>query len=310
MTEQERVVELEIEAKDTLSAVELDVGDCLRFRLHSGDVRTIRVRKAFAEVETRGPGWSGADNGVIRYRIACELEIDGYPVQLVRTIPSAQNFSAPYELFGMRLWLDTAGDLSEFMTDTHGVGDPHASCFSRHELRLALWDATSRICPVLLHPWCPLPEDGLRIQDCYRGEDTWMGPFCGREAHNGLDINHPAGTTLWTPISIDEHEMFSSIDRGDINNRWRGRHHWDNGAIWVLQSHHLIRLLVPQDRPIAAGTAYAESGGMYIEAAEHSHFVFRVIDRGTEVQLDPWLLFWQMYEDRKATVGTHFGLEP
>lgn len=300
-------MDLEIDAKDTLSAVQLDVGDCLRFRLHSGAVRTVRVRAAFAEVEARGPGWSGADDGVLRYRMACELEIDGYPVQLVRTVPSAQNFSAPYELFGMRLWLDTAGDLSQFLADTHGGGDPRASCFPRHDLRLALWDATGRICPVLLHPWCPLPADGLRIEDCYRGEDTWMGPFCGREAHNGLDINHPAGTRLWTPISIDEHEMFDSVERGDNNNRWWGRHHWDNGSTWVLQSHHLIRLLVPEDRPIAAGTAYAESGGMYIEAAEHSHFVFRVIDGDTEVQLDPWLLFWQMYEDRKATLGVHHG---
>lgn len=301
-------MDVAVHAKDTLTGVELDVGDRLRFTMRDGSVRSITVRAAFATVETRGPGWSGAADGVVRYRMACELDIDGHAVQLVRTVPSAQNFAAPYELFGLRLWLDTAGDLSQFLSDTHGGSDPRATCFPRHDLRIAIWDARERICPVLLHPWCPLPPDGLRIDDCYRGEDTWMGPFCGKEAHNGLDINHPAGTPLWAPISFDHHEMFGSIERGDNNNRWRGTHRWENGSTWILQSHHLIRLLVPTDQPIAAGTAYAESGGMYIDAIEHSHFVFRVLDNDTEVQLDPWLLFWQMYEDRKLTSGVHSGL--
>lgn len=294
-------MDVERTAKDTLTALELDVGDRLRFTLSDGQVRTIVVRAASAEIESRGTVWSGEDNGILKYRIACVLEIDGHRVELVRTIPSQQNFAPPYSLFGMRLWLDTAGDLAQFLGDTHGGTDEVAACFPRRALRIAIWDERNRICPVLLHPWCPLPVGGLKPEFCYRGEDTWMGPFCGREAHNGLDINHPAGTLLWAPISIDEHEMFNSFERGDNNNRWRGVHHWENGADWVLQSHHLIRLTVPQDRPIAAGTAYAESAGAYIDAVEHSHFVFRVIDEGTEVLLDPWLLFWQMYEDRRLT---------
>jgi hypothetical protein len=297
-------MDVERVAKDTLTALELDVGDRLRFTLSDGATRTIVVRAAHAEVESRGKVWNGEDNGVLRYRIACVLEIDGHRVELVRTIPSQQNFVPPYTLFGMRLWLDTAGDLSQFLGDTHGGVDEVSACFPRRALRIAIWDERNRICPVLLHPWCPLPVGGLKPEYCYRGEDTWMGPFCGREAHNGLDINHPAGTPLWTPISIDEHEMFNSIERGDNNNRWRGVHHWPNGADWILQSHHLIRLTVPQDRPIAAGTAYAESAGAYIEAVEHSHFVFRVVDDGAEVLLDPWLLFWQMYEDRVLTSST------
>ena len=294
-------MDVERVAKDTLTALELDVGDRLRFTLSDGSTRTIVVRAAHAEVESRGRVWNGEDGGVLRYRIACVLEIDGHRVELVRTIPSQQNFVPPYTLFGMRLWLDTAGDLSQFLGDTHGGVDEVSACFPRRALRIAIWDERNRICPVLLHPWCPLPAGGLKPEYCYRGEDTWMGPFCGREAHNGLDINHPAGTVLWTPISIDEHEMFNSIERGDNNNRWRGVHHWPNGADWVLQSHHLIRLTVPQDRPIAAGTAYAQSAGAYIESVEHSHFVFRVVDEGAEVLLDPWLLFWQMYEDRAST---------
>jgi hypothetical protein len=51
----------------------------------------------------------------------------------------------------------------------------------------------------------------------------------------------------------------------------------------------------------ATATAYAESGGMCVGAAEHSHVLFLVLDEGTEVVLDPWLLSWQMYEDRNLT---------
>jgi hypothetical protein len=33
-------------------------------------------------------------------------------------------------------------------------------------------------------------------------------------------------------------------------------------------------------------------------AVDHSHFVFKVHDRGETILLDPWILFWQMYRDR------------
>src|SRR5699024_11235105 len=80
-------------------------------------------------------------------------------------------------------------------------------------LSLHLFSYSLAPCRVLhfsLHDALPISPDGLTPELCYRGEDTWMGPFCGREAHNGLDINHPAGTRLWAPISFDEHEMFNS----------------------------------------------------------------------------------------------------
>ena len=35
-------------------------------------------------------------------------------------------------------------------------------------------------------------------------------------------------------------------------------------------------------------------------AAEHSHFGFAVLDHGELIRLDPWILFWQMYEDQVA----------
>lgn len=284
-------------AKATLTAVELDIGDELTFVLKDGVTRSIRVHSAKAIVERRGMVWDeSSDNGVLRYRISCVLDIDGHHVELVRTIPSDQNFVAPNRLLGMRMWLDAVSGVSEFLTEDHG------ECFPARHVRLAVWDERSRICPILLHPWCPLPENGLQVSHCYRGEDTWMGPFRGRDAHGGLDINHPAGTPLWAPIPIDEHRLFDRIgEDGANNNRWRGLHTWPDGSAWVLQSHHLIRLLAPEEEPMPAGTLYAESAGVHPGAVEHSHFVFRVRNGGDEVMLDPWLLFWQMYEDRRIT---------
>lgn len=248
---------------------------------------------------SRGTVASGEATGVLSYRVSCTLRIDGQVVQLVRTVPSQENFRPPPRVMGLRIWLDTVDEVFTFLDTSHGVtGD---DCRPSRRIRLAIWDERSRICPTLLHPWCPLPEGGLRVEDCYRGEDTWLGPYDGASAHDGLDINHPAGTPLWTPIRIDEHEMFTRVDAGANNNRWRGLHHWPDGSTWVLQAHHVIRLLVPEAGGIPAGTHYAESGGVLPGVTEHSHFVFRVREEGEEYMLDPWLLFWQMYEDRRTT---------
>jgi len=81
-------MDIERTAKDTLTALELDVGDRLRFTLIDGQARTIVVRAASAEVERRGTVWNGEENGVLTYRMSCVLEIDGHRVELVRTVPS------------------------------------------------------------------------------------------------------------------------------------------------------------------------------------------------------------------------------
>ncbi len=285
------------QARPTLTPVELDVGDELQLTLADGVMRRIVVAAAHAGVDRRGVVANGQREGVLSYRIACTLQIDGQVVQMVRTIPSQENFRPPPRALGLRLWLDAVDDIFSFLEEKHG------SCRPKRKVRLAVWDERSRICPLLLHPWCPLPEGGLRVEQCYRGEDTWLGPYDGDAAHGGLDINHPAGTPLWTPLHIDSHELFDRVGMGANNNRWRGLHHWPDGSTWVLQSHHLIRLLVPEGEPISAGTHYAEAAGVLPGFHEHSHFVFRVRTEGEEISLDPWLLFWQMYEDRRATAA-------
>lgn len=291
------------QAKDTLTPLELDVDDEVLFTLPDGQTRHIVVTGAAAHVNRRGIVANGSE-GVLSYRITCTLEIDGARVDLVRSIPSQENFRPPARVMGLRIWLDAVDDLFEFLEPRQLEYARNKHIRPRRRLRFAVWDERARICPVLLHPWCPLPEGGLQPEHCYRGEDTWLGPYDGTNAHGGLDINMPAGTPLWTPLHIDKHELFDKVTKGANNNRWRGWRQWPNGSIWMLHVGHLIRVLVPENQSIPAGTHYADAAGVHVDVHEHSHFVFGVQDEGEEqILLDPWLLFWQMYEDRRETTA-------
>jgi len=294
---------IEKQARDTLTAVELDIGDELRFTLASGQTRSIVVQKANAKVihTTLDEPKVSVEGGVTNYRFFTTLTIDGACVSIQREVSSQRSFYEPRELMGLRIWLDAVDDIFGFLEENHG------ECRPRKKVRLAVQDATSRICPVLLHPWCPLPAGGLRIEDCYNGEDVWLGAYFGAEAHGGLDINHPVGTPIWTPIALDDHELFTSVAGGGNNNRWRGTHRWADGSTWILQVHHLVRLRAAEHTPLEAGALLADAAGVWIGDHEHSHFVFRIVEPGASeddaILLDPWILFRQMYEDRKLTTA-------
>ena len=292
---------IEKRARETLTAVEMDVGDELRFTLASGEVRSMVVKGSSAgvfhttvdEPRVEKPG------AVTNYRFYGKLSIDGVEVNIGREVATQRSFYEPREVMGLRLWLDAVDDIFEFLTEDHGT------CRPRKRVRLAVQDAALGICPVLLHPWCPLPAGGLRVADCYNGEDVWLGAYFGAAAHGGLDINHPAGTPIRAPFAIDDHELYNRVERGDNNNRWRGRHRWADGSTWILHVCHLVRLRVPEHRPVEAGALLADGAGVWIRSHEHSHFVFRVVEPGDadeqSIYLDPWILFRQMYRDRERT---------
>lgn len=284
----------------TLTVVEIDPDEATVFTRSDGREITLRLRRSWASIhsttlaEARKPE-RGARTVI---RAHAEIDIDGVAVQLVRWIGCDRSFAEPYRLHGIQLWFDVNAEVFDHLNETHG------SCRPQKRLRLALWE--DRICPMRLHPWCPLPEDGLRIDDCYDGDDCWCGPYHGADAHGGLDINHPAGTVLTTPLAIDRHRFFDHVSSGANNNRWRGEVDFADGSTWALQSHHLIELLVPADAPIPAGMPYATTGGMLTGMYEHSHFVWAVKAPGAaaEIRLDPWILFRQMLLDREASYAT------
>jgi hypothetical protein len=292
---------VELVSGPTLGAAEIDLDEPLTFVRSDGRRQVIRVTRSWARIHSTDlaeprKATPGAST-VLRAHV--QLDIDGTAVQLVRWIGCDRSFADPWRIAGLELWFDGNTDLFEHLNDNHG------GCRPRKRVRLAVWEAGRRLCPVLLHPWCPLPADGLRIADCYDGHDSWMGPYFGADAHGGLDINHPAGTVLHAPLAIHRHRFFAHIREGAENNRWRGEVDWPDGAMWALQSHHVVELLVPEGRPLLAGEPYATSAGMLTGSHEHSHFVWAVRPPGAadEIRLDPWLLFRQMLRDRAAMVA-------
>ena len=286
--------------KDTLTAVEMDRGDVLEFRRLDQQVVAMELVATHAEVlrTTLKQLRVEEEGGRTDYRFSATLRINGAEQRLEREVSTPRSFYEPWVIAGVRLWLDAVADIFGFLNEEHG------DCRPKRHARFALQDATARICPERLHPWCPLPPAGLRISDCYRGEDCWLGAYNGASAHGGLDLNHLRGTPLWAPLDIHDHGCFNSLELGHNNNRWRGLHRWQNGSEWILQVHHLTALTVPEHRPIRRGEQFAWGAGVLSGAVDHSHFVFKVHDDGETTLLDPWILFWQMQRDQEAMPPT------
>lgn len=235
-------------------------------------------------------------------RMHATVRIDGVHYELVRFVGSQRSFYEPWEIGGLRIWFDACEELFLYLRENHG------RCRPGNRARFAVQAAERSVSPVLLHPWCPLPAGGLRIDDAYAGSDCWMGPYMGADAHGGLDVNHAAGTPIWAPFSLDRQVLFNSLAAGDTNNRWEGYRTWDDGWTWRIGVHHVSRVHPVPEVAVEGGTLVADGAGVAVGAHEHSHFTFAVTPptkepgRVTEpILLDPWILFWQMYRDREMT---------
>jgi hypothetical protein len=283
-------------ARATLTAVEMNHGDVLDFGLVSGEtVRIELVTTSAHVVRTTLKQLKVEENAAeTLYRFDCVLRVNGIEHRLEREVPSQRSFYEPWEIAGVRIWFDAVDGIFEFLAEEHG------ECRPTKHARFGLQDAALRICPETIHPWCPLPEGGLKIEHCYRGEDCWMGPYNGASAHGGLDINHPRGTPLRAPLDIHDHYYFNSLAMGHNNNRWRGIHRWPDGSEWILQAHHMTALTVPEHQPLRKGEQFASGAGVLSGYTDHSHFVFKIREGDDTIALDPWILFWQMYRDIEA----------
>lgn len=285
--------------EQTLCAVELNHGDTLEFMLRNGQTRTLFVESTEARVLlTNVPQpKKGFHGGATLYEMACRVRIDGHPMTMRRYVPVQQSFYEPCVVNGMRIWFDAVRGVERFLNDNHGGGLP------RKDARFAVQDATEPICPQPLRPWYPSEENCIDVARCYNADDVWMGPYFGTDLHGGLDVNMPIGTPLWAPIDFDTQYYFNSLQRGDNNNRWRAVRTWENGQRWVLQAHHMVRLLVPENTPLRQNVHYAEAAGVLTGTHAHSHFVFKVGPEEDEILLDPWIIFWQIFENNKRRAG-------
>jgi PKD repeat protein len=290
---------VERRAMDTLAAVEMNHGDLLEFTLADGQTRTMRLLDTWARVvltnlpDTQSTRiWGGSI-----YAFGCDVVVDGQPMTMIRYVPVQESFYEPYVINGMRVWFDGVKKIGDHFLENHGA------CLPKKDARFAIQDATLPICSEELRPWYANPDNFIDVERCYNGDDTWMGPYGGFGLHGGLDIDHPIGSPLWAPLAVDDHYYFNSIEMGHNNNRWRAIRHWDNGQRWVLQTHHLAKLLVAEHTPIERGQKYAAAAGELPGTYAHTHFVFKVGLEDDEIGLDPWILFWQIFENNKRRAG-------
>ncbi|MHB9129594.1 MAG: hypothetical protein ACYDBB_00705 [Armatimonadota bacterium] len=283
-------------AKDTLTAIEMDHGEVIEFKLASGHVTRIELVSTHAHIIRTTLQQLPVPEEAARtdYAFTCVVSINGREHLLEREVSTQQSFYEPWEIDGVRIWFDAVDDIFPLLAEYHGEYRP------RKHARFAIQDADLRICPERLHPWCPLPEGGLRIEQCFRGEDCWLAAFDGALVHCGLDINHAPGTPLWAPLDIHDHFYYNSLAMGHNNNRWRGIHRWPDGSEWILQACHMTELTVLEHEPIPKGRQFALGAGVFSGGVDHSHFVFKVHNYGETIPLDPWILFWQMYQDQHA----------
>ncbi|MDD4872855.1 MAG: hypothetical protein PHR77_20065 [Kiritimatiellae bacterium] len=285
----------ERKSKATLTPFCLNHNDTLRFILRNGQTWEMTLLKTSAEITQRN------NKGITAYAFDCDLQINGKPHHLRREVGTQASFYEPWKIDGVHIWFDAAScafkEGGGFMLEKDwALG---FVCKPNQKARFAVQEADMPVCPEPLKLWYPNDAGRLDIHDCYNGEDCWMGPYGGKAAHCGLDVNMKAGTTLFAPMSFDNHYLFHSTEANFENNRWRGTRRWPDGSEWWLQSHHLIRMLVPERTPLKAGTPYATTAGVYVGSHDHTHFMFRVLDQGGEYWLDPWILFWEMFRQGK-----------
>lgn len=281
--------------KNSLTPFELDITQALHYKKANGDLLTFQLLETNAKVlsTTLEKLQVPERDGMTIIEFTCKVKINDNEHTLTRVFPKQESFYEPWEIDGIHIWFDAVKKLEDLLLESHG------KCFPEREARFAIQDIGHSICPEKLHAWCPLPEGSLKIEECYRGEDCWMGPYDGADAHGGLDINHPNGTPLHVPFNLDNQFYFNSVAMGNNNNRWRGIRRWDNGSEWIIHSNHLTELLVEERTPLKKGHHYAKTAGTWVGKHEHTHFNFNIHEDGETYLLDPWILFWQMYQDQK-----------
>jgi hypothetical protein len=288
---------LERLAKPTLTPVELDHGDTLRFTLRDGTHWEMTLLQTSAQVTRRGH-WpyhckQHEHGDILAYAFDCVLRINGRDHQIRREVATAASFYQPLAIDGVQVWLDAAlcifaGPGGGFMVEKDWRRGQ--VCQPTRHARFAVQEQDVGICPEPIGPWFGGQTPHLDITRCYNGEDCWLGPYNGAPTHSGLDINMPAGTVLTAPISFDDHYLTHHPQAGFKCIRWRGVRHWPDGSQWWLQSHHLKEMLVPERGSLARGTAYATGAGTAVGLHPHSHFAWRILEQGGEYVLDPWIV--------------------
>ena len=103
------------EAKETITAVEMNIGDTLQFKLRNGQIRKMTLEETSANVLLTNKGQKDEGVGATLYHFSCRLSVDGHPMTMERYVGSQESFYKPYIINGMQVWFDAVSDIFNFL---------------------------------------------------------------------------------------------------------------------------------------------------------------------------------------------------
>ena len=166
----------------------MEPGDQVRFQLRDGRPVTLLLEDTGAAiVEKVVPG------GIV-YRFSASVRIDGQPMTLERFVCSQECFYEPYVVNGLRIWLDIVKDVFDLIPVRY-PRQGNLRCRPRKSARLALQDASLRICPEEVNLWIEhepstLDVGGATTATAATWGPTWAG-LPRRDGHQPAERERP-----------------------------------------------------------------------------------------------------------------------
>jgi PKD repeat protein len=295
----------------TITPLELNHGETLKYTRNDGSVLTLELISTSANIlytnRDKIPlDESGNDRGCmyrarLMYVYTCDVKINGLPMTMRRYVGSQECYYEPYVINGVRIWFDGVSDI--FTEDGGFINEKHGPCKPEKKARFVFQDMDSRICPGEIHAWFKDGEDRndnfiykdnfIDIGRAFNGDDSFMGAYLGGEAHGGLDVDMAQNSLMYAPFDLDTQEGI----------RVNGSKTWPDGSEWRINTGHIIEKYIPDNTPINGGEVYGRGARRGCWWHTHAHFGFQIYESGILYDIDPWIIFWQLFEDNKKKDG-------
>ena len=298
--------------KETVTPIELNHGETLKYTRMDGSILTIELLSTSANIlytnkDKIPPDESGNDRdnmwrARLMYEYTCDVKINGLSMTMRRYVCSQESFFEPYVIDGVRIWFIGVTDIFEehggFLNTARSANGMPAK-----NARFVLQDMTHRICPGEIHAWFKDGEDGnenfiykenfIDIGRTFNGDDCFMGAYLGGESHGALDIDMAMNSLMYAPFDLDTQEGI----------RASGTKTWPDGSEWRINTGHVIEKYVPDNTPLNGGEVYGRGARRGCWWHPHAHFGFQIYEAGILYEIDPWIIFWQYFEDNKKRDG-------
>lgn len=298
--------------KETITPIELNHGEIVKYTKKDGKVLTIELLATSANIlytnRDKIPFTeSGNDLGSmararLMYEFKCEVNINGLHMTMQRYVCSQESFYEPYVIDGVRIWFDGVTDIFEEhkgfldrVRDANGKPGKNA--------RFVLQDMNHRICPGKIYPWFIDGDERddnfiykanyIDVGRTYDGDDCFLGAYYGGQAHGALDICMAQNSLMYAPFDLDT----------QAGIRAEGSKTWPDGSQWRINTGHVIEKYVPDNTPVKGGEVYGRGARRATGTHAHAHFAFQIYEQGILYDIDPWIIFWQLFEDNKKKDG-------